>query len=262
MRSSQYIKDLLEEKYALYATTTFIESDPISIPKSYKRLQDVEITAFWTAMFSWGQRATIINKSKTLFNLMDNAPYDFIMNHKDKDLKRFDGFVHRTFNSSDTLYFIEFLRHHYSNFESLEDAFLMPITNNKTAPIKEKLINFHNYFFSLTYFLDRTKKHIATPERKSTCKRLNMFLRWMVRTDIEGIDFNLWKRIKPSELMIPYDVHVERVSKSLGILKRKQKDWLAVEELTSYLKSLDPLDPVKYDYALFGMGVMDHKNLY
>lgn len=256
--SSKEIKEILEEKYVLYAKGSFIGTDPISIPKSYTLLQDIEIAAFITAIFSWGQRVTIINKSRELFGLMDNAPYDFILNHSDLDLKRFERFVHRTFNSTDALYFIAFLRHHYTSHESLESAFIPSVIGYSTDTlVRDRIIHFHNYFCSLPYFISRTRKHIATPERKSTCKRINMFLRWMVRSDKEGIDFNLWHTIKPKDLMIPYDVHVERVARHLGILQRKQKDWQAVEELTSYLRILDPQDPIKYDFALFGMGVMD-----
>lgn len=247
------IKDLLESKYKQFANPSFIDLDPISIPKGYHSLQDIEITAFWTAIFSWGQRKTIINKARTLFELMDNVPYQFIVEHQSKDLVKLEKFVHRTFQATDTLYFISFLKHHYTNNHSLESAFL----NGNT--IKERLSNFHDYFFSLPDHPERTRKHIATPKRKSTCKRLNMFLRWMVRSDAEGIDFNLWNNLKTDSLMIPFDVHVERVARKLGLIKRKQRDWLAVEELTNNLKKFDPEDPIKYDFALFGMGVMEQE---
>jgi len=198
-------------------------------------------------MLAWGQRVTIINKSKELFELMDGAPHDFIVNHKEKDRRRFEDFKHRTFNYTDTLYFLEFLQHYYRTESTLEEAFLVKETMQQT------LIDFQELFFSLESAPHRTRKHIATPARKSTCKRLNMFLRWMVRTN--GVDFGLWQRIATKELMVPLDVHVERVARKLGLLSRKQRDWRAVEELTGELRKLDPVDPVKYDFALFGLGV-------
>lgn len=252
------LKEILEEKYSTYAHPNFVETDPISIPRSYSRKEDIEITAFWTAMLTWGLRKTIINKAKQLFNLMDKAPYDFIMNHKDKDLKVFDHFVHRTFQPPDTLYFIQFFKDHYTRHNSLEDAF----TLNGSTNMKDVFIHFHDYFFSAGPFLQRTKKHLASPIRNSTCKRLCMFLRWMVRTDREGIDLNLWKKIKPADLMIPYDVHVDRVGRAFGMIERKQKDWKTVEELTNTLRSFDYEDPVKYDYALFGMGLMERDEVF
>lgn len=200
-------------------------------------------------MLAWGQRKTIINKSVELFALMGNSPYDFIVNHKESDRKRFESFKHRTFQYTDTLYFLDFLQRYYQNNASLESAFC------QGDEMGERLINFHLAFFDAEYAPKRTRKHIATPQRKSTCKRLNMFLRWMVRSDKSAVDFGLWKKISPADLMMPLDVHVERVARSLGLLKRKQKDWLAVEELTGNLRRFDPADPVKYDFALFGLGV-------
>ncbi|MFT4565213.1 MAG: hypothetical protein ACI9FN_000163 [Saprospiraceae bacterium] len=252
------LKPFLEEKVKAYNRIDFIENDPISIPHSYTRNQDIELTAFWTAMFSWGQRKTIISKSKELFNLMDNAPYDFIKGHKEKDRKRFLNFRHRTFQPDDTLYFLEFLQHFYNNNSSLEAAFCPP---DKNITTKERLQYFHNEFFSLPTALPRTRKHVSTPLRKSSCKRLNMFLRWMVRRDQNGVDFGLWNKIKPSDLMIPLDVHVFRVAKSLKLLQRDKTDWQAVEELTANLRILDPNDPVKYDYALFSIGVLEKDHL-
>lgn len=228
----------------------FITDDPISIPKSFDKLQDIEITAFWSAMLAWGQRVTIINKSNELFGLMGDSPYDFIVSHKEKDRKRFENFKHRTFQYTDTLYFLEFLQWYYKANESLESLFLVDESMATT------LTNFHETFFHLESAPRRTRKHIASPARKSSCKRLNMFLRWMVRQDESGVDFGLWKNISASQLMIPLDVHVERVAKKLGLLKRKQRDWKAVEELTMQLRKLDPEDPVKYDFALFGIGVL------
>jgi uncharacterized protein (TIGR02757 family) len=190
--------------------------------------------------------------------LMGNAPHDFCLNHSPKDLNTLTQFKHRTFNTTDLLYFIEFLKYHYTYYNSLEDAFLK-ITPDLTGndKIEQSLIHFHNYFFSLEHVPARTKKHIATPYKGSTCKRLNMFLRWMVRKDKKGVDFGIWKRLKPSDLICPIDLHVARVAKRFGLLHRKQIDWQAAVELTNYLRKLDPLDPVKYDFALFGLGVIE-----
>ncbi|MEE9438002.1 MAG: TIGR02757 family protein [Saprospiraceae bacterium] len=246
------MKNLLDNKVALYNTVDFIPNDPIQIPKFYSKKQDIEITAFWTSILAWGQRVTIINKSKELFALMDGAPYDFIVNHTEKDRQRFENFKHRTFNYTDTLYFVDFLQRHYQKYDSLEDAFLI---NDKFHSVEKSLIHFRDYFFDHPNAPSRTTKHIASPARKSTCKRLNMFLRWMVRKDEAGVDFGLWNRIPMSDLMIPLDVHVERVARYYKLINRKQKDWKTVVELTSSLKKYDPNDPVKYDFALFGMGI-------
>lgn len=247
------IKELLDQKVEEYNRPGFIEMDPVSIPHRFARKQDVEITAFWTSILAWGQRKTIINKATELFDLMDNAPYDFIVNHQESDHKRFEEFKHRTFNGTDTLHFLSFLQQHYTEHDSLEEAFC---PDGKVISVKEALVHFQEYFMSIPWAQTRTRKHIASPARKSTCKRLNMFLRWMVRKDDNGVDFGLWSELKPSQLMIPFDVHVERVARSLKLLKRKQRDWQAVEELTKTLRKFDPEDPVKYDFALFGMGAM------
>ena len=232
-----------------YNRPEFIAEDPISIPHRYHDAQDIEIVAFWTAIFSWGQRKTIINKASELFNMMGRSPYDFIRSHRPHHRQRFAKFVHRTFQYTDTLYFLEFFQQYYRKNNSLEPLF--------EPPIKEALINFHNLFFSLEEAPNRTRKHIATPARKSTCKRLNMFLRWMVRQDHHGVDFGLWTSINPSALFMPLDVHVERIARHYGLLSRKQRDWQAVEELTANLRAFDPNDPCKYDFALFGLGVLD-----
>jgi len=243
------LKDFLDSAVAEYNINSFVETDPIAIPKSFSKLQDIEISAFWTAMLAWGQRVTIINKSKELFALMDDAPHDFICNHEEKDRIRFKDFKHRTFQYTDTLYFLEFLQHHYKHHDTLEAAF----ANGKD--MAERLSNFHDQFFALEFAPQRTRKHIATPARKSSCKRLNMFLRWMVRKDKKGVDFGMWSKIKMSDLMIPLDVHVYKVAKQLQLFERKQTDWRAVEELTAKLRTFDPKDPVKYDFALFGLGI-------
>ena len=246
------LREFLVRKVEEYNQHSFIKNDPISIPRLFTKKQDIEIAGFFAAVFSWGNRATIINKSKELMQLMDNVPYDFCLDHSPKELKRLISFKHRTFSTTDLLYFIEFFKYHYSKHKSLETAF----TTHGTT-VEEMLTGFHHYFFSLEYVPARTKKHIATPERRSSCKRLNMFLRWMVRDDNKGVDFGIWKNISPSQLICPIDVHVARVARRLDILKRKQTDWQAALELTQYLRTLDKNDPVKYDFALFGLGVME-----
>ena len=251
---SKELENFLNDKVDQYNQPNFIPNDPISIPHKFQKPQDIEISGFWASILAWGQRITIINKCNELFELMDNAPHDFIMNHTEADLKRFKDFKHRTFNYTDTLYFIEFFKQHYTNFETLEDAFVKGL-KSADDNVESGLINFHNYFFTSELAPARTKKHIATPARKSACKRINMYLRWMVRDDDKGVDFGLWKRIKPSQLVCPCDLHVDRVARKLGLITRKQTDWTTAVELTENLKRLDPTDPVKYDFALFGLGV-------
>lgn len=246
------LKRFLNKKVEQYNQPAFIKDDPISIPRLFDKKQDIEIAGFFAAVFSWGNRTTIINKSNELMQLMSNAPYEFCLNHSPKELKKITGFTHRTFNSTDLLYFIEFFKYHYSKNKSLETAF-----TKHGATVEEMLAGFHHYFFSLEYVPARSKKHIATPERGSGCKRLNMYLRWMVRNDSKGVDFGIWKNISPSQLICPIDLHVARVARRLGILKRKQTDWQAALELTQYLRTLDKNDPVKYDFALFGLGIME-----
>ena len=253
---SSDIEKWLEEAVIRYNQVAFIEADPISIPHRFSRLQDIEIMGFWAAMLAWGQRKTIINKSAELIELMDGAPYDFIRHHQEVDRKPFLQFKHRTFQPTDTLYFLEFFQQYYRRHDSLEDAFARHL-QPEDEHTEKALIGFHELFFSLPDAPERTRKHIATPVRKSTCKRLNMFLRWMVRADDKGVDFGLWKRIRPGQLLMPLDVHVDRVARRLGLLERKQTDWQAVLELTARLRQYDPEDPVKYDFALFGMGVLE-----
>ena len=251
---NEQLKEYLDTKVAEYNRPNFIKDDPIQIPHRFTKKQDIEITAFWTACLAWGQRKTIINKTTELFDMMDNAPHDFLLNHTDEDLKVFENFKHRTFNATDTLYFIHFLKTHYREHDSLEMAFsnhISPIDDN----VKNGLIGFHELFFSLPDSPDRTTKHVATPARKSACKRINMFLRWMVRKDECGVDFGIWNTIKPSQLVCPLDVHVERIARRHQLLTRKQADWQAATELTNKLKKFDPNDPVKYDFALFGIGL-------
>lgn len=246
------IATVLEENYLKYNKPNFIADDPISIPHLFSQKQDVEIMAFFASIFAWGQRKTIINKCNLLINLFENKPYHFIINHKEEDLKRFLDFKHRTFNATDLLYFIAFLKQHYQKYDSLETAFLLGL-KPKDKTVENALIDFEEYFTSLEYFPARTRKHIASPKRNSACKKLNMFLRWMVRND--GVDFGLWKKIKTNQLLMPLDVHVERQARILGLITRKQSDFKTVLELTENLKKYDKNDPVKYDFALFGMGV-------
>ncbi|MFT6780485.1 MAG: hypothetical protein ACJA1A_000400 [Saprospiraceae bacterium] len=252
MIKKEKIKSFLDKKVKHYNVSGFIDLDPVGIPHRFTKKEDIEITAFWTSILAWGQRVTIINKANQLFELMDDSPHDFIVNHEESDRKRFAEFKHRTFNYTDTIYFLEFLQNHYKKYDSLEDAFLV---DGKFIDVETSLIHFREYFFDHPYAPQRTTKHIASPARKSTCKRLNMFLRWMVREDDNGVDFGIWKRIPTSALMMPLDVHVERVARHIGILKRKRRDWQTVIELTENLRQFDPIDPVKYDFALFGMGV-------
>ena len=243
----------LDKLVAKYNHPSFIEMDPISIPHQFSKREDIEIMGFWTAMLSWGQRVTIINKASELVKMMDGAPHQFITQHLDSDLKVFLGFKHRTFNATDTLYFIEFFKQYYKSHDSLEEAFL------SDGDMKNKLSGFHHRFFELKDAPNRTRKHVSTPDRKSACKRLNMFLRWMVRKDDTGVDFGIWNKIKSSELMIPLDVHVFKVAHELNLLKRDKADWLAVHELTENLRKMDPNDPVKYDFALFSLGINSKK---
>lgn len=246
--------ELLERLVDKYNQPEFIENDPISIPHQFSKLQDIEIIGFWVAMLAWGQRVTIINKSKELLHLMDNAPYDFILNYEESDLKPFLKWKHRTFQPTDTLYFLDFFKRFYTENDSLELAFTKHL-DDFDEHVGKALAGFHNQFFDHENAPKRTQKHVATPVRKSTCKRLNMFLRWMVRDDDKGVDFGLWKRIKPSQLLMPLDVHVDRVARKFNLIERKQTDWKTVLELTERLKQFDGNDPVKYDFALFGYGL-------
>ncbi len=245
------LKDFFDEKVFQYNQPSFIAQDPICIPHLFSKKADIEIAGLFAAVFAWGNRTTIINKSKELMLLLDMAPHDFCLNHQESDLRKLGNFKHRTFNTTDLFYFLSFLKHHYTQHQSLETAF------GADKKIENALIHFHNYFFSLEYVPLRTKKHIATPFKGSASKRLNMFLRWMVRNDNQGVDFGIWKTFNPAQLICPIDLHVARVAKRFGLLQRKLVDWKAAVELTGYLSTLDPKDPVKYDFALFGLGVME-----
>lgn len=258
------VYELLERKYGEFNNRSFIETDPISIPHRFAKKQDIEIISFWVSMLAWGNRKSIIKSGNKLVEFMDGAPHEFVLHHQPKDLKRFLEFKHRTFNATDALYFVEFFKQHYKQHDSLEEAFTPKSVNqsiSKFATTESSLSNFHHYFFSFDSAPHRIRKHIATPERNSTCKRLNMFLRWMVRKDKSGVDFGIWKKIKPAQLLMPLDVHVDRTARKLGLITRKQTDWQTVIELTENLKQFDARDPVKYDYALFGLSVLDKLEL-
>lgn len=259
--TDQNLKDFLDEKAAYYELPAFIKDDPISIPHRFTQQQDIEISGFFAAIFAWGNRKSIIASCSKLLKLMDEAPYDFIMNFEENDLQPFINFAHRTFNATDLFHFFDFLKFHYrfSGEQSLETAFNKHL-QHADATIENALIGFHNSFFDEKIFIDhpeRTRKHIATPAKKSACKRLNMFLRWMVRSNAKGVDFGLWKNINPSQLVCPLDLHVARVARHFKLLDRPANDWLSALELTNRLKKMNANDPVKYDYALFGLGVIE-----
>ncbi len=253
------LETLLNKAHIYYNQPAFIAADPISVPHMFKKSADIEIAGLFAAIFAWGQRPTIIAKSKELLARMDNDPADFVRNHGEKDLQRLLGFVHRTFNDTDLLYLLDFLKRHYQKYDSLEDAFLLvePAETNPDRRAFQRLAHFHELVFGAAYAPERTRKHIASPARGSSCKRLNMYLRWMVRQDDRGVDFGLWKRISPSELIMPMDLHVQRVGTRLGLMTEERSDWKAAIRLTEKLRAFDPADPVKYDFALFGMGVLE-----
>ncbi|MDR2010680.1 MAG: TIGR02757 family protein [Bacteroidales bacterium] len=243
------LKEYLENKYDKFANLLFIENDPISIPHTFLRKEDIEISGFIAATIAWGKRKMIINNGKRFMDLMDNSPYDFVINHKDSDLKKFNSVVHRTFSGErDMSFFIKSLKNIYQNHGGLEG--ILCLSDN----VYDNLVSFYETFFSLPCN-PNTRRHIANVASGSAGKRMNMFLRWMVRDDRRGVDFGLWKNISPSDLYIPLDVHSGRIARLLGLLTRKQDDWKAVVELTNKLKEFDDQDPVKYDFALFGVGV-------
>ncbi|UQA73026.1 TIGR02757 family protein [Sphingobacterium siyangense] len=249
------LKDFLDKKVDEYNQPGFIPNDPVSIPHQFSAKQDIEIMGFLASIMAWGQRKTIINKCNELVARMDGSPYDYIVNHQEQDLKTLLGFKHRTFNDTDILYFVSFFKHHYQHFESLEDAFLVGQENREEVDLEMALNAFKTYFFSLPDYPVRTRKHISSPAQKSTVKRINMFLRWMVRKDTKGVDFGIWHRLSPKDLICPCDVHVERVARKFGLITLDKVNWKIAQELTANLRLLDPLDPVKYDFALFGLGV-------
>jgi uncharacterized protein (TIGR02757 family) len=257
----KYLRQFLDRKVDEYNNLSFIPLDPVSIPHLFTKKQDIEIAGFFAATFAWGNRTTIINKCRELMKLMDNSPHDFMVHHKEKDRRRFIGFRHRTFNDTDLIYFLSFLQHHYIKHASLEEAFFPKKIFNEQDPeieIMEKALNyFYTYFFSLEYVPVRTKKHVASPTKNSGCKRLNMYLRWMIRNDGRGVDFGIWKKANASQLIIPLDVHVARVAKHFKLLTRPNADWQSALELTANLRTFDKNDPVKYDFALFALGIIE-----
>ena len=257
-RQVESIYQWLEDQASRYNHPSFITDDPISVPHRFTRLQDIEIAGLLTAIMAWGQRKTIISNANRLMQMMDDAPYDFIRHHQDTDRKRFESLCHRTLQSDDILYLVTVLQDYYRKEMSLEAAFAGPMGVDD-ADVYAGLEGFHNMMFDQPWVLERTRKHIATPVRKSSCKRLNMYLRWMVRRDDREVDFGLWKRITPGQLVIPLDVHVGNVARRLGLLRRETNDWQAAKELTECLKQFDPADPVRYDFALFGAGIHQSK---
>lgn len=248
------IADILNHFFHKYSTKSFIPNDPISIPHRFSEKKDIEIAGLFASIFAWGQRPTIIKKSLDLLQRMDNAPFQFVSQHKKSDIDRLSSFVHRTFNSDDLVFLIQRLKRLYLEYGSLESFFSQKVSEGDVN-IEQGLISFHNYIFTPPNSLQRTKKHIASPARKSTCKRLNMYLRWMVRKDPTGVDFGIWEGINPKQLVCPVDLHVQRVGEALGLLDKNWKGWNLAVQLTENLKTFDSKDPVKYDIALFGMGV-------
>ena len=245
------LKEFLDEKAEFYQQKEFIQTDPIIIPHEYDNKLDIEISGFLISIISWGNRKSIINSGHKIITFLESSPYDFIINHSDQDLKRIKGNIHRTFNSEDLIYFIKSLKNIYINYNGLEDIMS---NNNNGDNLQERISNFKKIFFELNH-PKRTKKHLPDPLNGSAAKRFNMFLRWMVRSNNKGIDFGIWKSISPSQLSCPLDIHTGNTARKLGLLKRNQNDSLAVNELDLKLREMDKKDPVKYDFALFGLGV-------
>jgi len=248
------LKAFLDEKYDLYNRESFIKSDPIQIPHLFSKKEDIEIAAFLSATIAWGQRGTIIRNAKWLMEKMEYQPYDYLLHANDEELKIFKQFKHRTFNGEDCDFFLRSLRNIYLHKGGLESVFTS--SYKEKGNIKEVLCDFRTLFFEVEH-LRRSEKHVSNVEKKSAAKRLNMFLRWMVRKDNRGVDFGIWEGISPVDLYLPLDVHTGNVGRKLNLLHRKQNDWIAVEEITQNLRKLDPNDPVKYDYALFGLGAFE-----
>jgi uncharacterized protein (TIGR02757 family) len=249
------MKEFLDIKALQYNSPGFIQSDPISIPHLFTKNEDIEIAGFLSAIIAWGQRPTIIKNGNMLVEWMDFSPHDFILNFKEKDLKPFKKFVHRTFNGEDCEFFLWSLKNIYQEHQTLENAFIKGFSSSEPN-VKQAINLFRKRFFEIDHPA-RSQKHIADPEKNSSAKRLNMFLRWMVRQDKTGVDFGIWKKIQPSQLVCPLDIHSGNTARKLGLLNRKMNDWQAAEELTTVLKSFDANDPVKYDFALFGLGVFE-----
>ena len=253
LKTKNQLKEFLDDKAERYETPGFIENDPIQIPHLFNNKEDIEIAGFLTSIIAWGLRKTIIKNATQLMQWMDNAPHDFILNHQPEDLKKFQKFVHRTFNSDDLLFFIYRLNTVYKKEGGLENVFNQQLTKSE-ADMKSAIAGFKTVFFKEEH-LPRSQKHLPNPLTGSAAKRFNMFLRWMVRSDEKGVDFGIWKSINPSQLHLPLDVHTGNMARKLGLLNRKQNDWKALQEVMVQLRKFDSVDPVKYDFALFGMGV-------
>lgn len=249
--SEAELKDFLEEKVVLYNNPTFIADDPVQIPHLYTQKEDIEIAGFLSATIAWGNRKMIIKNSHRMMELMGNSPYDFVMSHKEDHLEAFKTFVHRTFNGTDFTFFIKSIQNIYLNHQGLEAIF-----TNSDLNMQHRISNFKKIFFEIQH-PSRTTKHISDPLNGSAAKRINMYLRWMVRQDNAGVDLGIWKHVSPSDLSCPLDVHSGNVARKLGILTRKQNDAKALAELDAKLRLMDPLDPVKYDFALFGLGAIE-----
>lgn len=247
------LKEFLDVKVLEYNRPEFIESDPIQIPHLFNKKEDIEISGFLTATIAWGNRKSIINNAKRMMEYMDHSPFDFVKNHQEQDLQSLLPFVHRTFNGTDFITFVKGLQHIYNNHHGLEQVFSVV---NKQTSLQAAIHHFKKVFFEIEH-LPRTQKHVSDPLKNSAAKRINMFLRWMVRTDQTGVDFGIWKTLSPSQLSCPLDVHSGNVARKLGLLKRKQNDAKALRELDENLRILDATDPVKYDFALFGLGVFE-----
>lgn len=247
------LKEFLNEKVIQYNNPKFIESDPIQIPHRFSLKEDIEVAAFLTATIAWGNRKSIIKNGGNMMDLLGNSPYDFVINHKPHHLESIEHFVHRTFNVDDFKYFITALQHIYLNHGGMENVFLKGTTSNST---QLAIHEFKTIFFEIPH-AQRTQKHISDPLKGSAAKRLNMFLRWMVRNDKTGVDFGIWKSLTPAQLSCPLDVHSGNVARKLGLLTRKQNDAKALAELDENLRKMDKNDPVKYDFALFGLGVFE-----
>ncbi|NKI25058.1 TIGR02757 family protein [Arenibacter sp. 6A1] len=247
------LKEFLDAKVIQYNLPEFLESDPIQIPHLFSLKEDIEISGFLTATIAWGNRKSIITNANKMMELMDSSPYDFVMNHQTSDLEKLQGFVHRTFNGDDLTFFVRSLNNIYKHHHGLEDVFSKA---TDTLPLQAAISNFKSVFFEIPH-PPRTTKHISDPSKGSAAKRINMFLRWMVRDNTTGVDFGIWKKLAPSQLSCPLDVHSGNVARKLGLIKRKQNDAKALAELDTNLRKLDPMDPVKYDFALFGLGVFE-----
>ncbi len=247
------LKEFLDEKVRLYNNPKFIQSDPIQIPHLFAKKEDIEISGFLTATIAWGNRTMIIRNARTLMELLDHSPHDFILNHQEKELERFGSFVHRTFNAIDAVHFIKALKHLYTAYNGLEEVLAVETSQ---IDYKQAISKFKKTFFEIPH-LSRTQKHVSDPMKGSAAKRIHMFLRWMVRNDSNGVDFGIWKTHNPAHLSCPLDVHSGNIARKLGLITRKQNDWKALHELDINLRNLDKTDPSKYDFALFGLGVFE-----